>query len=81
MTETNQKDTVGEIIINLKPIMQRRNISPYMLSKLTGIDKDTIYKYYNQQILYRIDLYNLAKICHVLRCNVTDIMIYKETDD
>ena len=62
------KEQTGVIVIDLKPMLELRNMTPYKLSQLSGIDKDTIYKYVNGQVLYRVDLFNLAKFCHILKC-------------
>lgn len=72
------KEQTGVIVIDLKPMLELRNMTPYKLSQLSRIDKDTIYKYVNGQVLYRVDLFNLAKICHILKCELHQIMWYEE---
>lgn len=69
-----------EVTINLKPIMKKRKITPYRLSKITGIKTDTIYKYYNNNV-YRIDLHNLAIICQALNCELADVLQYNENNN
>lgn len=72
---TNNNCETGKIIIDLKQVMKQKKITPYKLSKLTGIKADTIYRYYNSK-LYRIDLYNLARICEALNCETGRIIKY-----
>lgn len=74
MIETEIID-YGQMVIDLKPILRKKKITPYRLSKLTGIKFDTIYRYCNNKI-YRIDLTNLARICAVLHCSSSDIIKY-----
>lgn len=76
MIETEFIDAnYGQMIIDLKPLLKEKKITPYRLSKLTGIKFDTIYRYCNNKI-YRIDLTNLARICTVLHCDSSDIIKY-----
>ena len=75
MTITDNNLELEEVMIDLKPVMKQKNITPYRLSKITGIKSDTIYRYYNNKV-YRIDLYNLVQICKVLDCKIEDIIKY-----
>ena len=65
----------GEVIIDLLPIMRRKNISTYSLSKGTMMKWDYINRYCTQDI-YRLDLSTLAKLCFVLHCEPKDIIKY-----
>lgn len=80
MIGVNNECDIGKVIIDLKTIMDRKKITVYRLSKLTGIKYDNIKKYYKNQ-LYRIDLYNLAKICYVLECEPYEIIKYEKNDN
>ena len=66
--------------IDIRKIMEERDVSIYELSRRTGLKYDTIKKYYNQK-LYQIDLEVLAKICYVLKCNFFDVVYYEEKRD
>ncbi len=63
------KEQTGVIVIDLKPMLELRNMTPYKLSQLSGIDKDTIYKYVNGQVLYRVDY--LISLKSVIFLNVS----------
>lgn len=64
------------IYIDLKTIMEQKNISVNELSKLTGIRYHIVKKYYLNHA-YRVDLENLKKICIALKCNPEDIIKIK----
>ena len=66
--------------IDIRKVVQEKNISVYELSRRTGLKYDTIKKYYNQKI-YQVDLEVLAKICYVLKCNFFDIVILDEKSE
>ena len=68
---------VGKITLDLETVMKQKNISPYRLSKMTGIKYDNIQRYC-KNTLYRVDLSNLAKICNALGCEADEIIKYKK---
>jgi len=65
----------GIMIITIKDVMKKRNMSIYSLSKKTGIKYHLLKRYYYNDV-YRIDLTNVAKICYVLNCHSNDIIKY-----
>lgn len=73
LKSTYDKDS---FFIDIKPSMEKQNISVYRLSRITGIKYDRVKKYYEGDI-YRIDLSNLAKICRALNCKINDVVKYK----
>lgn len=75
MIESEIVVEAGKMIIDLKTVLDKKHISPYKLSKMTGIKTDTIYRYYKDR-LYRVDLYNLARICEALNCSSSEIIKY-----
>lgn len=66
----------GKVAINLKSIMDTRQVTVYQMSKLTGLKHSTIKAYYTNAPLTRVDLDVLAKFCYVLNCNISDILKY-----
>lgn len=72
---TELKD-YGKININLKSVMDKKNISIYQMSKLTDLKHSTIKSYYINAPLTRIDLDVVAKMCYVLDCKIDDILEY-----
>ncbi len=74
---TKTYDNYGKVVITLNKILEKRNIKPYRLSMLTGINCDII-KRYAKGNLYRVDLEILAKICYVLECPLDDIIHYEQ---
>ena len=67
----------GKIKINLKEIMEQKNLTRYQLSRLTNTRFEVINKWYNGSV-ERIDSDVLARLCFTLGCRVADIIEYKE---
>lgn len=63
--------------VKLEQLLNDKGISQHELSRLTGIRQASI----NEMCLNktkRLPLDNLAKICEVLECQITDIIELKE---
>lgn len=67
----------GKVEFNIKDIMKEKGITRNRLSVLTGATYNVITRYYNNDIT-RLDLDVLARICYVLDCEISDIIIYKK---
>ncbi len=66
----------GYIEIKLKEIMQTRGISRNALARAINTRFEVIDKWYNGRI-EKIDADILARICYVLDCEPSDIIIYQ----
>lgn len=62
--------------VDIKSIMQTKDISQNILAKMTKLSINTIRSYYHSNIK-RIDLDVLSRICNALECNIEDILIAK----
>lgn len=62
-----------KIVIRLDQLLQERNISQHELSRMTGIRQPSINEMCRNQTV-RLPLENLAKICEVLNCNITNVL-------
>lgn len=62
-----------KIYIKLDEILTQRNISQHELSRMAGIRQPSINEMCRNQTV-RLPLDNLAKICDVLNCEITDIL-------
>lgn len=62
-----------KVIIKLDKILAEREMSQHELSRLTGIRQPSINEMCRNQT-QRLPLENLAKICEVLNCDITDIL-------
>lgn len=69
----------GHIEINIKPIMDKKNISRNALARAINARFEVIDKWYNGHV-EKIDADVLARICYVLECSPADIIIYKTTE-
>lgn len=65
------------IFITLDKLLSNRSMSQHELSRLTGIRQPTINDMC-QNKTKSLPLVNLAKICEVLECEITDIIELKE---
>jgi putative transcriptional regulator len=66
-----------EIYIKLDELLSSREMSQHELSRLTGIRQPSINEMCRNQTT-RLPLHNLAKICEVLNCEITDILLLKK---
>lgn len=66
----------GKVQINLKQLMDQRDVNVYRMSKLTGLKYNTVKSYYDNAPLTKVDLDVVAKMCYVLNCSIADILEY-----
>lgn len=66
----------GTINLCIGEKMTKKNISCYEMSKLTGLRYEVVKRYLKGE-LYRVDLDVLARIIHVLDCEVQEILEHK----
>ena len=69
----------GSIEINLKELMDMKNITRNALARAINARFEVIDKWYNGHV-EKIDADVLARICYVLECTPADIIIYKTTE-
>lgn len=60
-----------KIKLNLKEILEQRNMTTYQLSKVTNIKIPTLENWVNDRSMPRLD--SLVKIAHVLGIAITDM--------
>ncbi len=65
----------GHIDIKLKELLNEKGISRNKLCSMMGSNYDLITRYYNNRVT-RVDLEIIAKICFVLNCTITDVLVY-----
>ena len=66
----------GKVVICLKDLMDKKNITISDMSKLTKLKYDIVKKYYYGDC-YQFDIETLSKFCFILKCDVSDILKYK----
>ena len=66
----------GHIEINLKEIMDKKNVSRNALARAINARFEVIDKWYNGHV-EKIDSDVLARICYVLDCSPSDVIVYK----
>lgn len=62
-----------KVIIKLDRLLTEKNMTQRELARLTGIRVPSINEMYHNQTV-RLPLDNLAKICEVLDCKITDVI-------
>lgn len=70
-------DDCGKVYINLDKILHDRGISYNKLANSIGTDFDLVSRYVKNKIV-RADLNILSRICYVLDCEISDILIYEK---
>lgn len=66
----------GRISLNLKEIMDEKNITRNYLTRVSKTRFEVINKWYNNDV-EKMDLDILARICYVLECTPADIIKYE----
>ena len=61
------------IKLTLDKALEKRGMSRYRLSKLTGIQFQVVDKYYKNKVV-RYDSYILERICLALDCGIEEII-------
>lgn len=66
-----------EIKINLKKILDDKNVNRFTLSNLTKTKMDTVNRFYYNNVS-KIDLEILKKFCLVLDCKISDLLVLQK---
>ncbi|MBQ8144282.1 MAG: helix-turn-helix transcriptional regulator [Butyricicoccus sp.] len=69
----------GKVRLKLKEILDAREMSRYALSQAVHTRFEVIDKWCNGNV-EKLDLDVLARICYVLDCEVSDLLVYKKTE-
>ena len=67
----------GRVVITLKDIMEKQNMTRNRLASLTGLVYNSINRYYQNAPISSVDLDVLAKLCFVLNCDIYDLLKYE----
>lgn len=67
----------GEIVLDIKTIMDKKGITVTNVAKKTGLHHQVIRRYYEGTAV-RYDKDVLARLCFVIGCDLKDIMSYKK---
>lgn len=81
MNEKNENESgtgFGRIVITLDEYRKLHNISKNKIVLGAGVQRTQLQKYCRNQVA-RVDLGVLARICHFLGCQLSDIMHYEAT--
>lgn len=70
----------GKTRIALKDILDKIGKSRNQLSKDIGMDYSLVTRYYNNSV-NRIDLDVISRMCFVLKCDISDILIYEKPEE
>lgn len=66
----------GKATLNLDNLIKEKGISKTQLSYKAEISHTQINRFCKNDVT-RIDLNTIARLCHVLDCNVSDLILYE----
>ena len=67
----------GKATIQLKQIIDMKQISRNKLYNMIATNYDLVNRYYNNKVV-RIDLDIIARMCYVLDCDINDLIKYEK---
>lgn len=70
----------GRIIMNLKSVMDKNNVTRNALARSVNTRFEVINKWYNGDV-EKLDLDILARVCYVLKCDISDILVYDDKNN
>lgn len=73
LTYKHERGLNMRIQINLSSVLESKGMSQHELSRLTNIRQPSVNEMCRNQTI-RLPLQNLADICEVLGCEITDIL-------
>ena len=68
----------GRIILKLDEMRRARNLSKNKLSNMMGVNYGILLRYCNNNEFGLVDFDFLARVCYVLRCDIADIVEYRQ---
>lgn len=66
----------GDIIFDIKTVMDKKGITVSQVVKKTGLHHKVVRRYYDGTVV-RYDKDVLSKLCFVIGCDLKDIMYYQ----
>ena len=61
--------------LRLAPMLRKRKMTAYRLSKLTGLSLPTVYRLAKAEAVTRLEMETLDKLCSALECEVSDLLV------
>ena len=71
-------DDVGQVILKVDKLLKQYNMSKSKLAREAKIQYKQAKSYCDNE-MQKVDLVILARICHTLKCNISDILEYIDT--
>ena len=69
-------DEFGKVTLNLEKLIQEKGISKTQLSYKAEISHTQINRFCKNDVA-RIDLNTIARLCHILECDIADLLTYE----
>lgn len=67
----------GRVVLTIQEMMEKRGMARTRLAGLIGAKYTVVNRYYKGEVLSKVDLDILAKICFVLDCDIQDVLKYE----
>jgi len=80
LNETDSNLHIGRIVLTLEEYRISKKISKNKIVLGAGIQRTQLQKYCQNKVA-RVDLGVLARICHFLDCELSDIMYYERESE
>ena len=80
MDMDEKSQSVGRVVITLEEYRLSKGISKNKIVLGAGVQRTQLQKYCQNRVA-RVDLGVLARICHYLECELSDIIHYESGDD
>lgn len=73
--DISRDEDFGTIVVKIDEIRKERGLSISRLSYLTELQRTQVRDYINNK-KQRLDITILAKLCYVLKCDISDLIEY-----
>lgn len=73
-------DEFGRVTLNLENLIKEKGISKTQLSYRAEISHTQINRFCKNDVA-RIDLSTIARLCHILECDVSDLLKYEPKEN
>lgn len=78
--EDEKMDNYGKVTLRVDEMIEKSGMSKNKVETLTEIKRSQLNRYCNNDVK-RIDFHTLAKLCSVLHCTISELLVYEEPEE